>query len=379
VNSGIVENDEVFKQEILDDKFETLAESVRKGGYTTFGAVANIHMTEDLGFGQGFDYYYSEGFDTAAEINKVVFSWKKDIQEAKKVFLWVHYFDPHDPYFDRKPWIDEYAVMKWKGSKKLSKISMEELREFIPVFRKDEEALDYLIALYDSEISYVDSQMGFLLKNLGLEENTLLIITSDHGEEFLDHDSLGHGTTLYEELVQVPFIMNLPFSFHNQSGTVIDKPVSLLDIMPTVLDAAGIEIPDNVHGKSLLDPLNRITGVNREYLFFELSKWTVSKGVQNDTWKYIYNYCTQREELYDLSRDPAEVKNLVKVKPAIAKKLKEAIFDWASSAPRAPSIRKTINPSREIEDQLKALGYIAEERKDEIEYSSKSCGVKDCH
>jgi arylsulfatase A-like enzyme len=112
---------------------------------------------------------------------------------------------------------------------------MEELRASTPTIKKKENMLEYLIALYDSEINYLDYHIGNLIYKLGLDKNSLIVITSDHGEEFLCHGSLGHGNSLYQELIHVPLIIKLPPSYKKPIISVIDEPASIIDIMPTIL------------------------------------------------------------------------------------------------------------------------------------------------
>ena len=173
-----------YKQEVLNKKIITLADILKKHGYTTFGAVANIHMRDELGFSQGFDFYYCEDFDEAAKINNVVFSWMDEIKQSDKYFLWIHYFDPHDPYSARAPWIHNYAADLQIGVAGLSKMTMDKLRKKISDFKQNKDVQKYLVALYDSEISYTDYHLGIIMKKLGLNNNSMIIISSDHGEEF---------------------------------------------------------------------------------------------------------------------------------------------------------------------------------------------------
>ena len=240
VRHGFTKSGKAYNQELLHEKFDTLAEVLKNHGYTTFGAVANVHMVEELGFGQGFDYYHCEGFDKASKINKVVFSWKDKIKNANKFFLWVHYFDPHHFYHAQFPWINDYAGELWIGNSHLSKMNMSELIKLIPTLKKRRNTLEYLISLYDSEINYVDYHVGNLLYKLGLDKNSLIIITSDHGEEFLDHGFLCHAHSLFQELIHVPLIIKLPLPSKASIIDVNNEPVSIIDILPTILGDIGI-------------------------------------------------------------------------------------------------------------------------------------------
>ena len=360
VSHGIIRDGKVYKQEILSPDLHTLAETLKSNGYTTFGAVANVHMVEELGFAQGFDYYYCEGFDEASAINDVVFSWEDKIKKSKKFFLWVHYFDPHGSYLARLPWINDYiAELGRLGNTDFSKINMKELRTFIPTFKEKRHFLEQLIALYDSEINYVDYYIGHLIAKLRLDRNSLLIITSDHGEEFLDHDSVGHGRTLYQELIHVPLIIKLPFASKNSVNSVNEELVSIIDILPTILGVLGISPPREIKGVNLIDKKKQLKRQKRDYLFSELSKWHVLSAVLSKNWKYIYNYYTHKEELYNIAKDHREMENLIHQETVIAKELKENLINWVSTSPKGPSIIKKVTPTKEIEEKLEALGYIS--------------------
>ena len=379
VRRGFVKAGKTYEQETLSEGFHTLAEILKKYGYTTFGAVANILMTEELGFGQGFDYYYCEGFDEAPAINEVVFSWEDKIKKSNKLFLWLHYFDPHDTYSAKSPWINDYAAELWIGNTHLSKKTMKELRKLLPHFKNKRAALEYLISLYDSEINYLDYHLGNLIYRLGLDKNSLIVITSDHGEEFLGHGSLGHGNSLYQELINVPLIIKLPFPHSASVSSINDTPASIIDIMPTILGVLGITPPQQIKGKNLLGKNEGPREQQRDYLFSELSQWYVLNAILKNNWKYIYNTCSQQEELYHITKDHKEIENLIYQEESTAHELKEELFKWASTSPRASSINKKIVPTKEIEEKLKALGYISNGEEKKLKLPSESCNLGVCH
>ena len=192
VNHGVVHGIKYRKQvhEVLSGELITLPEILQRNGYTTFGVSSNHHLTEEFGFDRGFDYFVYLGWKNADMVNKTVCSWEKEIKQSEKFFLWIHYIDPHVPYAARSPWIKDYAATSldqaWQISRKVR--SNFRLKEFVPTLKEDPQALADLIALYDSEISYVDFYIGKLMERFAFESDTLIIITSDHGEEFLEHD-----------------------------------------------------------------------------------------------------------------------------------------------------------------------------------------------
>ena len=365
VRHGIIKSGKAYNQEVLNERFDSLAEILKNHGYTTFGAVANVHMTSELGFGQGFDYYYCEGFPDAYEMNNVVFSWQDKIKKSKRYFLWVHYFDPHYPYYARSPWIKEYYTTKSQiGNEDLSKIKWKELKKIISTLERKRDALEYLVPLYDSEISYVDYHIGQLISKLGLDKNSLIIITSDHGEEFLDHDSFNHGHTLYQELIHVPLIIKFPFPSIESAMSVIDEPVSIIDIMPTILGILGITPPREAQGINLLDKKENFQKLKHNYLFSELSERKTLKTIISKNWKYIFDYKMQKGELYDIVRDHKELDNVIYQEVSIAKELEKELSNWVSNTSKTPSIKKEIQLTEELEGKLKVLGYISNEEQE---------------
>ena len=362
IRHGIIKSGEVYDQEILNGKFDTLVEILKGNGYTTFGAVANIHMAKELGFGQGFDYYYCEGFDEASALNEVIFSWRDQLKNSKKYFLWVHYFDPHHFYNPRTPWISDYSAETWIGKNSFEKMSMNELKKLIPVLEDEKNVLDYLIALYDSEISYVDYHMGNLFLDLGLDQHSMIIITSDHGEEFLDHGSLGHAHTLYQELIHVPLIIKPPVSLKESLMSINHKHASIIDIMPTILGSLEIIPPHENKGNNLFEVKMSSTEQTRDYIFSELDCGNIVHAILKNNWKYIYNAWTQGEELYNLSKDNKESDNLIHKNNSTATELKKELFNYLSKTPQTSPTKKRIKPTKEIEEKLKAMGYIEDDK-----------------
>jgi arylsulfatase A-like enzyme len=234
-------------------------------------------------------------------------------------------------------------------------MSMDELRKIIP---DDKNALDYLIALYDSEISYLDYNIGKLFSELGLDEHSMIIITSDHGEEFLDHGSLSHGHTLYQELIHVPLIVKFPVSFKEPFMNINQEQVSIIDIMPTVLGLLEIMSPHENKGRNLFEVKKSSTEQTRDYIFSEVANRNIVHMILKNNWKYIYNAWTQKEELYNLARDNKESDNLIHKNNATAMELKKELFNFLSNTPQTTPIKKRVKPTAEIEEKLKAMGYI---------------------
>lgn len=360
---GFVKINKVYDQEVFSDELTTLAEILKSHGYTTFGVFANLHLSKKFGFARGFDYFRNLYFSPAPTVNKIVYSWEDKIKKSANFFLWIHYFDPHEPYHSKSPWIERYAPKTLTQKLNLSTKPMLELTRLIPAFKKDSQALSHLIALYDSEINYVDLYIGKLIQKFELGNNTLIIITSDHGEEFLEHGYVGHANNLYQETIHIPLIIKLPYSTNKE---VIEKPVNLVDIMPSILSMLNTNPPEQTLGKSFWEKKGLLSWIKKllledtepDYNFSELDRKLILKTILTPEWKYIYSYRDKTEQLYNVKSDPLELNNLVDKKNKEQNILKEQLFNWVSNSKKYPTKRQAIQLSPEEKEKLRGLGYI---------------------
>ena len=395
---GFIKNRKtILNQEVFSPELVTLPEILKAHGYTTFGIAANLHLSEQFGFGKGFDYYTCLPWSAAPDVNKIVAPWYDAINNSEKYFLWIHYFDPHHFYHARKPWIEDYAPGELTQALKLSKKTVKQLTKSIPLLKKDNQALSRLIALYDSEINYVDHHIAELMQAFELEENTLIIITSDHGEEFLDHEMIGHGYNLYAETTTVPLIIKLPYG---SGKRVKNQHVSLLDIMPTVLSLTDIPVPQQTMGAPLISPAGEVRTIGERFLYTELERGEVLnvkavltgdkkyiydygaeslplsgriKRAWKKDWRYLFNFTEVIESLFDTRQDPREHVNLINEQPSLGEELKKQLNRWIASSHRYPVTQVQITPSQETQEQLKALGYISQGNEENATSPPKDC------
>ena len=370
ISHGMVHGiaDTINNQEILSENITTLAELVKAYGYCTFGVVSNSHLDKKFGFGKGFDYFKCLPFLPASYVHETIDSWADTIKKSKKYFLWVHYFDPHWPYWPYQPresWLDKYLAemqdrdMDYKRSL-IKKILSGKHHAIAPLLTQNHPmALFLLKALYDSEINHVDSYVGTLIEKFNLDTNTLIIITSDHGDEFLEHGNIGHGKNLYRETIRIPLIIKLP---ERTSGKITEQPVNLVDIMPSILYILGITPPEHSAGSSVFtrNELKKFSLREEKspHTFAELDLKNSLKTIITPEWKYIYDYHNKTEQLYNLTTDPFEQKDMSNNTSTVTRKLREQLFNWVSHSIKYPP---TIQPSQlspEEKEKLEELGYI---------------------
>ncbi len=212
----------VTEQEVLPDAQLLWAEIFHKRGYRCYGFSGNGHLTRPLGFGQGFDHLDSGWMDAP----RVVFNLARQrdaILARPPYFVWVHLLDPHAPYAERHPWLAQYAP-DYKQMRRTGLSTIDDTKDFEKRVARKSPELAYLNALYDAEVSHTDLYVEIVLGLLQASERDVVIITSDHGEQFLEHNHFGHGGSLFEEEVRVPLTLRLPGG--DYTARTIDTPVS---------------------------------------------------------------------------------------------------------------------------------------------------------
>ncbi len=266
-----------------------------------------------------------------------------------------HYFDPHDPYVPPK---EILSKLRPKG-KRLTELENQILK-------------------YDGEIRFTDREIGKLLgtlEQLGLKEETLVVVTSDHGEGLGQHDHMYHSINIYEEQVRVPLIFRYPAGI--PAGSRFSEPVELVDLIPTILDLSNVtskgfssqgqNLAKALRGKATLDADRPV------YLYRKKFKGHCRKdlsgkpiwldgdkyGIRWKNWKYIEGKAEKTKELFNLAEDPFELKNITGIFPEKGIGLSSHIKDWKKEKFRLEADDSVI--SDEDLNRLEALGYIADE------------------
>jgi len=365
----------------------TLAETLRNCGYATGCISANFGLVSpELGLDQGFQHfdnrphfygmrmsftlqsrcfagvgsgwfaYLTKATRPAEEISDLAVQWL-DKEGGTPFFLFLNYMDPHAPYLP-PPRFD--ALFPGGAHPTL----LDRVEPSILKMERDitDEERASLISSYDGEIAYLDFHLGRLLTGLkqrGLYEKTMIIVTSDHGEYFGEHNLLRHHRGLHQEVLWIPLLVKYP---NSQLVGQHDGPVQILDIMPTVLSTLGLPIPDSIQG-------DRLGAVDHE-IIAEHWAWPDDvarfgsrfdrnvKAVFCDGMKYIR--CSDgKDELYNLQDNPRETNNLIAVEDRLAKEMAERLAYWEASTAHLASPGRSVTVGEELKEKMRALGYLA--------------------
>ena len=326
-----------FSGNKLSPQQTTLAAVLKQAGYATGAVIGSAVLDSRFGLNQGFDFYYDHfEFSRLEESNldemerpgnvvaDIALDWLGK-NSQKNFFLWMHLYDPHYPYRPPEPYSHEYAEHP-----------------------------------YDGEIAFADEQVGRLLRFLkdnGLYRNTLIVLSGDHGESLGEHGEKTHGFFVYNASMHVPLIIRLP---ENTAARTVRDLVSLVDLMPTVLAALGLEIPSQVQGRSLLPELRGDNAVRSRDLYSETFlprlhfNWSELRATESAKYHFID---APRPELYDLTKDPGEVHNLFAEKKAVGEEMRAKLTALIReySAGKEMAEKTGLDPA--LMERLKSLGY----------------------
>jgi len=335
----------------LPASFTTLAERLRDAGYATAAVPGGGPLGTEHGMAQGFDHFFEELLDdddaepqrtiTSPDVTRIAGRWLEGRSgDRRPWFLWAHYFDPHFEYLPHEDVPEPFHATP-------------------PTGLEDPGALERYKVLYDGEIAYSDRFVGRLLERVAAlprSRETVIVLTADHGEEFQEHGGLMHGFTLYEEVIRVPLAIRIP----GVPGRRVEEPVGLVQVLPTVLDALGLEVPEPIEGKSLLPGL-RAGSVPAMPLLSELRLFDGfhADSIVKGSWKLIVDRSNDRRLLFDLRRDPDEEDDLAGEHPVRVARLEQRLEAMRARArERAPAPPTEFEPSEDLRDRLRALGYI---------------------
>src|SRR6266404_3275004 len=326
-----------FSANKLSPQQPTLATVLKQSGYATGAVVGSAVLDSRFGLNHGFDFYYDHfDFSRLEEANldemerpgnvvaDVALDWLAK-NSQKKFFLWMHLYDPHFPYHPPEPYSREYAAQP-----------------------------------YDGEIAFADEQVGRLLRFLkekGIYQNTVIVLCGDHGESLGEHGEKTHGFFIYNATMHVPLIIHLPGKSATQT---VSDPVSLVDLMPTVLAATGLDIPSQVQGRSLVPALRGEKIDQDRTLYGETFlprlhfNWSELRGAENAKYHFID---APRPELYDLAKDPGELRNLFPEKKAVAEEMRAKLAGLIREYSAGKELAEKTGLDPALMERLKSLGY----------------------
>jgi len=351
-----------------------LPEVLAEAGYSTVACVTNGNLTHEAHADQGFQLFYHTNLHPGIGLLRLAtrplgiapFSWENlerahvvtreasmlaAATRARPMLMWVHYMDPHQPYDapDAPPAIHtETTTLTMAGA---AASAAPERRRFVDA--------------YIAEIEYCDRWLGRLIKTLkaeGVWDNSLVVLWSDHGEEFWEHGGVDHGHSLFDELLHVPLMIRLS---GRSDGRRITDPVSLLDVMPTLLELCGVDVPEGCHGRNLAPLLqDEPGGIPPLRVFLEgCRRGAIRKGRFDGRYKLIYDTYHDSFSLYDLRDDPRERHDIwaTSLAPDEAAQWEDELRAWtemtlALMAQRAGTGAEEV--SEEIRQQLRDMGYV---------------------
>jgi len=334
----------------------TLPETLAAKGYATAAVIDNPFLHPLFGIARGFQSYdYVPGGNESIRRADVVvdkaLSWV-EAHRAQPFFLMVHFIDPHMNYDAPPPFRGRFTG----GIASRVSLPVRDarlIRQLAPTLPAADRA--FITAAYDEEIAFVDDQVGRLLEGLGklgVPQHGLIVITADHGEELFDHDGFEHGHSVYDELLHVPLLIEGKGVRPGRRQAA----VSLVDVAPTVLAAAGLPVPEGIAGVSLWPALTTGATVPQRDLFAErLLYGKEQKAVIHWPYKLILGPDDGEQRLFNLLEDAGEHNDRAIAEPAEARSLAqeaERVFAAANVAP--PPTAAIDSATRE---KLRALGY----------------------
>jgi arylsulfatase A-like enzyme len=337
----------------IPDEVVLVQELFQEAGWLTVAVTGGGYMSAEFGFARGFEVFHDQAGGVVPATQQIVDILTDRNEDARPVFAFFHTYQVHSPYEPPEKYKDlfgEYAGSVEPSSEALLAIQNSAGKVLT---RGD---FEYLESLYDGEIRHTDTVIGRMLSTLeaeGVLDNTVVIVTADHGEEFGEHGGLLHGGKLFEELLRVPLIIagrGVP------RGVTNPNLVSLVDIAPTMLSLAGLPVPPEMEGRNLLDSTSDVQWPSQR-IFAQYGNRLYC--VRAPRWKLIHRPAHDAVKLFDLHRDPGERSNVRHRYPEITESLLDELRVWRDARPRldlSPRLSGELSPEKI--DELRALGYV---------------------
>jgi len=373
----------------------TLAQRLKAAGYTTWAHCENEWVGPQTGLDRGFDTFTRRVPNNLREkllryANKVwarvsgtvdsgahwaTLCAKRFIRQAARAdrpfFMFIQYLEPHASYRLPRGWRHKF-LSPHIPYREAIQINQDPYAYIAGEVEMTEQDFAIMRDLYDSEIAYMDSRIGELVDYLdsrGLRENTLVIVTADHGENLGDHNLLAHKFCLYETLIHVPLLLRMPGTIKENQR--VSYQVQTHDIVPTIYELAGLKIDARIQAKSLLRKESKREFTIAEKMLPNLSKFEERfphfdtthlnrrlKAFRTERYKLIWA-SNGRHELYDLQTDPYETYNLINELPDIASELEARLMEWCNSFEPANTLEDDVpEMDEQVVERLRSLGYL---------------------
>ena len=317
--------------------FVFLQEVFRDAGYTTAGFTANPYLTRSNAFDQGFETFVSIA-GPGEDLNRSAIAWLTRQTRERPFFAYLHYMDVHQPYQPPARYVERFAAPE-------AGVLLGGNR---PLPMQNSRDVAYTRSMYAASVAHLDDLVAEVLHqldSLGLRDDTLVVLTADHGESLGEHALLGHGRALYGELVRVPLVMVFPGRL--EPGRRVSHLSQHIYLAPTILQLAGIDPPREFRGTSVFEPAERV--------FLEIGTW---RGVVAEGSKLLWNQATGEQQLFALSD---ELDSAPREDAEIATRLQAQLdgylaLDPNRNAPGGPQPGN--NWSKDEIERLRALGYL---------------------
>jgi len=351
----------------IPDEIPVLAEALAKSGFATAGFVSSSFLAPKRGLDRGFETYRvlsewgrretGETFlrNPGTDVTDAALAWLHTHAD-ERFFLFLHYYDAHADYAPparhRAGIVGPYDGPASGTNKQLLAVRRGQMSY-------QAEDVVHVASLYDAEIRAVDAELARVIDFLDAAEltgSTLVVVTSDHGEEFLERGSVLHGRTYYQEVISIPLVLRGPGV---PAAHSVDAPVSLVDVAPTVLARTGVDARMPFQGTDLAPLWVAGQTLENRHVMAE-ADWQNSvpgmfRMVRDGRYKLIHEWRTGRSELYDLREDPGETKDLSRIEPRRHAALLAALADLMTAGP-AEGVPSAVSPD-EIE-RMRVLGYL---------------------
>jgi arylsulfatase A-like enzyme len=363
---------------VVPSELPTLSETLQAIGYQTAGFVSAAVLDSDYGISRGFEVWEDEMESQywvskvagpkilSDEVTKRALTWLNQRDTSSPFCLFMHYFDPHNPENIPLLWGKKYPSRNYLMKKILyHKLGFKKLDLHKVLTRRN--------SWYYGAVSYTDYWIGQLFAKLeenGLYDDTLIILTADHGEGLGDHAWVGHAAFLYEEQVRVPFLVKLPNQ--QRAGNVVDGFSEHVDVMPTILEIIDVNPKSQMSGSSLWasllgnEPVVKEMAIGQRQQYDPDHMLTDMRGGKHPVRGEQYYLTTHRykfiietngqSELYDLTQDPKELRNIADERPDVVQKLHTTLEKWKKDHPLKG--KSTVKEDQITHERLRALGYI---------------------